>query len=266
MIFLISIICIVIFLIFLVKIRNKRCEKFLIKYSIALSALWDINGRYKFFEDFDNLDERHVYDNEYFYENISCEDYLIYQLQFNQYIAGKNIKKSTINKEKFESYYKEVLKIELGRFRKDKHCYRKKKLLKMERKLFNECLLVPKTKFDIEILLCCSKMNGYIYKNKRQIFSIYEIGKLINRLNDKSGNFYKDREIWDAICRVERGKVTNKIRFAIFKRDGERCRICGSTYNLEIDHIRPISKGGKSTFDNLQTLCHRCNVEKGDTY
>ncbi|MBO5772449.1 MAG: HNH endonuclease, partial [Clostridia bacterium] len=23
-------------------------------------------------------------------------------------------------------------------------------------------------------------------------------------------------------------------------------------------------KGGKSTYNNLQTLCHRCNVEKGD--
>ena len=24
--------------------------------------------------------------------------------------------------------------------------------------------------------------------------------------------------------------------------------------------------GGKSTYDNLQTLCHKCNVEKGDKF
>lgn len=53
------------------------------------------------------------------------------------------------------------------------------------------------------------------------------------------------------------------MRFAIFRRDGERCKRCGSRHNLEIDHIVPISKGGKSTYDNLQTLCHSCNMEKG---
>ncbi len=69
---------------------------------------------------------------------------------------------------------------------------------------------------------------------------------------------------WQSICRVERGKVTNKMRFAIYERDHYRCRKCGkSTDDLEVDHIIPISKGGKSTFDNLQTLCHRCNYRKG---
>ncbi|MBR2352886.1 MAG: HNH endonuclease, partial [Clostridia bacterium] len=32
---------------------------------------------------------------------------------------------------------------------------------------------------------------------------------------------------------------------------------------LEVDHIIPVSKGGKSTLDNLQTLCERCNRGKG---
>ena len=35
---------------------------------------------------------------------------------------------------------------------------------------------------------------------------------------------------------------------------------------MDIDHIKPIAKGGKTTYDNLQTLCRRCNKEKGDTY
>lgn len=77
------------------------------------------------------------------------------------------------------------------------------------------------------------------------------------------------REIWDSICRVERGRVSNKMRFSIYKRDRYRCCICGrSKYSdfLEIDNINPIAKGGKSTYDNLQTLCRRCNKNKGDKY
>ncbi|MCK9161049.1 MAG: HNH endonuclease, partial [Bacteroidaceae bacterium] len=82
-------------------------------------------------------------------------------------------------------------------------------------------------------------------------------------LNQKRGCIYLDRSIWKSICKVERGKVTNKMRFAIYKRDHYRCRKCVSIYNLEIDHIIPIVKGGKSIFNNLQTLCHHCSVEKG---
>ena len=32
----------------------------------------------------------------------------------------------------------------------------------------------------------------------------------------------------------------------------------------EIDHIIPVSKGGLTTEDNLQTLCWRCNRSKGN--
>ena len=57
------------------------------------------------------------------------------------------------------------------------------------------------------------------------------------------------------------------MRFSIYQRDGYRCRICGrSTDDLEVDHIFPIAKGGKSTYDNLQTLCHRCNYNKSDSF
>lgn len=44
------------------------------------------------------------------------------------------------------------------------------------------------------------------------------------------------------------------------------CKICKATENLTIDHIRPVSKGGSHKLKNLQTLCERCNVEKGDKW
>lgn len=100
-----------------------------------------------------------------------------------------------------------------------------------------------------------------------QSFCVEEIFSFINRLKNKSGTFYNDRGIWNSLCRVERGKVSNKMRFSIYERDGYRCRRCGVSERyatLEIDHIIPISKGGKSTYENLQTLCRKCNYEKGN--
>lgn len=35
---------------------------------------------------------------------------------------------------------------------------------------------------------------------------------------------------------------------------------------LHVDHVIPVSRGGKSVMDNLQTLCEDCNCGKGNKY
>lgn len=69
---------------------------------------------------------------------------------------------------------------------------------------------------------------------------------------------------------TQRQMMTNDLREAIKKRDNYTCCICGnSVFNepnllLEVDHIVPISKGGKTEASNLQTLCWRCNRSKSN--
>ena len=53
------------------------------------------------------------------------------------------------------------------------------------------------------------------------------------------------------------------IRAAVLDRDGHKCSHCGSTYNLDIDHIIPVAKDGTSNIENLCTLCSFCNNSKG---
>lgn len=142
-------------------------------------------------------------------------------------------------------------------------------LIRREKKLLSKFRLQqPTMQFDLIVTLYCSTLEGHIYGKKTTIFYVNDIFALIRRLNNKNGSFYNDRGIWESLCRVERGKVSNKLRFSIYERDGYRCCRCGVSEkhaDLEIDHIIPIAKGGKSTYDNLQTLCHKCNVEKGDS-
>jgi len=57
------------------------------------------------------------------------------------------------------------------------------------------------------------------------------------------------------------------LRFQVLKRDSFRCTYCGrSAPNviLEIDHIKPKSRGGLFVIENLTTACKDCNIGKSD--
>lgn len=55
---------------------------------------------------------------------------------------------------------------------------------------------------------------------------------------------------WDALC----------------SHYGNRCLACGANTNLTVDHILPLSKGGKHELSNVQPLCKSCNCRKHDKY
>jgi 5-methylcytosine-specific restriction endonuclease McrA len=63
---------------------------------------------------------------------------------------------------------------------------------------------------------------------------------------------------------------TREVRFTrrnIFYRDRNRCQYCGKTFQqkeLNLDHIVPISRGGKSCWENVVCACIPCNTKKGD--
>lgn len=55
-----------------------------------------------------------------------------------------------------------------------------------------------------------------------------------------------------------------EIRNRILKQFNNKCCYCGSENKLEIDHIIPISKGGREDERNMQVLCKKCNLSKGN--
>lgn len=62
-------------------------------------------------------------------------------------------------------------------------------------------------------------------------------------------------------CRLP---IPRDVATAVWNRDGGRCCMCGARADLEFDHIIPLSKGGATTFRNLQLLCKTCNLKKSD--
>ncbi len=59
-----------------------------------------------------------------------------------------------------------------------------------------------------------------------------------------------------------RPTIKQSVKDEVWNRDGGKCVQCGSMENLEFDHIIPFSKGGASTYRNLQLLCESCNRRK----
>ena len=57
--------------------------------------------------------------------------------------------------------------------------------------------------------------------------------------------------------------LTPGVRSRVYHRDGHKCLKCGTTENLTLDEVVPKSKGGKRSYENCQTLCSKCNGEKG---
>jgi len=61
--------------------------------------------------------------------------------------------------------------------------------------------------------------------------------------------------------RQKRGYVSSQIRKAVLQRDNHHCLLCGSQDNLTVAHIMPVSQGGNSEIENLQTLCAPCKKD-----
>jgi hypothetical protein len=82
----------------------------------------------------------------------------------------------------------------------------------------------------------------------------------LKRLREAYGLVCPDR----VITRSQWDRMRPCVAPRIYKRDGHACVYCGSRRDLTIDHVVPVSKGGRHIDSNLVACCSDCNTSKGD--
>lgn len=205
-------------------------------------------------------------------ENVSCKDYLIYQFHLDTLRVRRFIKSRNNNISKEIDYESKVdlTKDKLGNFDVSIEDLNEEKLRNIESIVFNDLIEKVDTDFYAEVHLYLTRGRMHrVVDGKKESFDLNEIIDVLKSIDSskvKDGRRFYSREVWNSIERVERAKVSKELRQEIFERDGYTCVNCGSTEkeSLEIDHIMPISKGGKTEPGNLQTLCRDCNIRKGN--
>lgn len=86
------------------------------------------------------------------------------------------------------------------------------------------------------------------------------------------GRFVRSTSVhlpWPSIIRVKeyiripyrRIMLTRK---NVLRRDRHQCQYCLSKEHLTVDHVRPKSRGGPDTWENLVAACVPCNNRKGN--
>lgn len=81
---------------------------------------------------------------------------------------------------------------------------------------------------------------------------------------------YWETRVPSVIMLKDYTKPKTHVRFSkanIFLRDRYVCQYCNIDVNnrtATVDHVLPISHGGKSTFENTVTSCSPCNSRKGN--
>ena len=116
--------------------------------------------------------------------------------------------------------------------------------------------------FSVEYKFSYTSSGGFAKRFFTVPMTEETIGELIKLLESKLTA--------SAFVKEQRTLMTKKLREYIKTRDNFTCCNCGNSIHnepnllLEIDHIIPVSKGGCTEENNLQTLCWKCNRSKSN--
>ena len=198
------------------------------------------------------------------YDRDQFDEVLRYNIENNINDIRLAIEKAIRNEKLYSLYTAQLSKINYDldeELIEKKAGMSKKTFIKLEQKLINKVKISNKV-YDIncEIEIYYSSPKGYNTYSKKKIMSYEQLVAMYHIwLNGKK---------YEVTSKIERHIMNEDIRYNVLKRDNFTCVLCGATAKdgakLQVDHIIPVSKGGKTIMSNLQTLCERCNKGKNN--
>lgn len=120
------------------------------------------------------------------------------------------------------------------------------------------------------------KIGFYTSNPRKEIYGCFPNWNNHQRVRD-SKNKFPDPEDTGINDWYLRRFIPMKLKQRIIERDGFKCRICGKYISTiqdsrrlikmgaglyHIDHIVPVSQGGRATEENLQLTCPHCNLSR----
>ena len=97
----------------------------------------------------------------------------------------------------------------------------------------------------------------YINSNKEEV-----------QETEENGQGEKESDIVEIVCKHKtKRNISERLKVQVLMRDGNKCKLCGITVtgeDIHFDHIKPWSKGGETVLENIQVLCARHNLAKGN--
>lgn len=244
------------------KIYEKNVKK-IVDVSNNIKNLSELNKKYNFLKIKNK--SRVFREREYSvksYERVLEKDILMYHIENNTDYIREDILNAYKNKKLYDKYLEEYNK--LYQIPDSNESFKinmsEKKYLKLEKKIFENNKIV--NVFDINVMIYAfySSKQGQNHYSKKKMFYYQDLCDAYME--------WKHGKKYSITSKFEREAMNDDIRYNVLKRDNFRCCICGATANdgvkLHVDHIVPVSKGGKTVMNNLQTLCERCNKGKSN--
>ena len=259
--------CIVISVMITVGIENEKNNKYasLVKQkSQRYNDLLELNSRYHFNE---------------FPDYFTANETLYSKPQFDRFDLGKFFigvtedEKENIlyyesmvieNRTLLEAYKEELIHIHpyIGQRKVEAMDLEWERFHRIEQEMVRGEIQIPKTEMMIR---CTKRYTSPAGRNSYMDYSDFSFDDFRDALR-----YTEDIKNYKDSSQYQRRAMTPSLRYDVMQRDGFRCVLCGrgaeDGVKLEVDHILPVSKGGKTVKSNLRTLCLDCNRGKSDKY
>ena len=247
-------------------VRSKKIKAAVISSSVKLKRLFELNRATSFHDIQPSFKVYKHYDNKSNFNRIDPAYIMTAELKNNINFFSKYSEQIFENRRIYKEYQNQVLNISTdnSQINYSELKIKEKVYKKYEDKLFSEKKLKPVVDCEFTVNMTYTSPKGRVNLLKKGVYFFNDLYACLESISRS----HLDRNTYQNLAAVERGEVSDSLRYDILNRDGFKCVICGASASqgarLHVDHIIPIAKGGKSIPSNLRTLCERCNIGKSD--